>query len=117
MVAEGTGDELKASVGTSSLQLRLVDPRDLDDLRVAIERVLGVTPIVSAEHGRVTAPMHDADRVTDLLITLRAGGIHLAELSVQKPTLDEVFLALTGHGAVSEDADEAGEPVLEGATA
>ncbi|WP_298129601.1 ATP-binding cassette domain-containing protein [Micropruina sp.] len=117
VVAEGTGDELKASVGTSSLQLRLVDPRDLDDLRVAIERVLGVTPIVSAEHGRVTAPMHDADRVTDLLITLRAGGIHLAELSVQKPTLDEVFLALTGHGAVSEDADEAGEPVLEGATA
>ena len=41
VVAEGTADELKASVGESSLQLRLADPADLDDARVAVEQVLG----------------------------------------------------------------------------
>ncbi|SIO23334.1 ATP-binding cassette domain-containing protein [Agromyces cerinus] len=106
VVAEGTGDELKASVGESRLELRLVNENDRDDARVAIERVLGVAPTLSPEAGRITAPMHDPDLVADLLITLRDEGIHLAEMSVQKPTLDEVFLTLTGHG-VEEDTTEA----------
>ncbi len=53
--------------------------------------------------------MHDADRVTALLVTLREAGIRLAELSVSKPTLDEAFLALTGHG-VEPDATDDGHP-------
>jgi ABC-2 type transport system ATP-binding protein len=117
VVAEGTGDELKASVGTSSLQLRLQDARDLDDVRVAIERVLRVTPVVSPEAGRITAPMDDPDVVTELLLTLRDEGIHLAELSVQKPTLDEVFLTLTGHGVEDEASDAEATTELEGSRA
>jgi ABC-2 type transport system ATP-binding protein len=117
VVAEGTGDELKASVGASSLHLRPLDPRDLDDVRVAIERVLRVTPTVSPEAGRITAPMDDPDVVTELLVTLRDEGIHLAELSVQKPTLDEVFLTLTGHGVEDETSDADSEAQLEGSRA
>ncbi|MDQ1129595.1 ATP-binding cassette domain-containing protein [Microbacterium sp. SORGH_AS_0888] len=110
VVAEGTSDELKASVGTSSLQLRLADPGDNDDALRAIERVLGVHGTLSPEASRITAPMADADRVADLLILFREEGIHLAEMSVQKPTLDEVFLTITGHGAdqtsrTDQDAD------------
>jgi ABC-2 type transport system ATP-binding protein len=104
VVAEGTGDELKASVGESSLQLRLVDDRDLGDAQAAVERVLDVRATASPEQGRLTAPMQDADRVAELLVVLREAGIHLAELSVQKPTLDEVFLTLTGHGVEPDDA-------------
>jgi ABC-2 type transport system ATP-binding protein len=107
VVAEGTADELKASVGESSLQLRLTDPADLEDARRAIGAVLGVEAIVSPEGSRLTAPMRDADAVTDLFVTFREAGIHLSEMSVQKPTLDEVFLTLTGHGA---DDQTAGEP-------
>jgi len=103
VVAEGTADELKASVGTSSLQLRLENTDDTDDALRAIQAVLGAQGTVSPEAARITAPMADADRVTDLLITLREAGIHLTEMSVQKPTLDEVFLTITGHGV--EDAD------------
>jgi ABC-2 type transport system ATP-binding protein len=44
----------------------------------------------------VTAPMADPDSVTDLLVALRKANIHLATVSVQEPTLDEVFIALTG---------------------
>ena len=40
--------------------------------------------------------MADPEKVTDLLVALRAAGIRLAEMSVQEPTLDEVFMALTG---------------------
>ncbi|QIK61922.1 ATP-binding cassette domain-containing protein [Leucobacter viscericola] len=108
VVAEGTPDSLKASVGTSSLQLRISDPADTTSTLNAIEQVLGVRGTVSPEAARITAPMSDPDRVTDLLITLRSAGIQLTEMSVQKPTLDEVFLALTGHDA--GENDEASEP-------
>jgi ABC-2 type transport system ATP-binding protein len=98
VVAEGTADELKASVGESSLQLRLADAADAQDARRAIQDVLGVEAALSPEAGRITAPMTNPDKVTDLLITFREAGIRLTEMSVQKPTLDEVFLTLTGHG-------------------
>ena len=113
VVAEGTADELKASVGESSLQLRLADRADMEDARRAITSVLGVESVVSPEGTRVTAPMRNPDTVAELLVTFREAGIHLTELSVQKPTLDEVFLTLTGHGVddekpgADEDAAEA----------
>jgi len=103
VVAEGTVDELKASVGTSSLQLSVQNLQDIEVARQIVERVLQIQSNVSYEVGKITAPMANADLVTDLLIALREAGIHLAEMSVQKPTLDEVFLTITGHGA-KEDA-------------
>ncbi|MGA0566725.1 ATP-binding cassette domain-containing protein [Rathayibacter sp. KR2-224] len=113
VVAEGTADELKASVGTASLQLRIEDPADTDDTLRAIEQVLGVPGSLTPEAARITAPMADPDRVTDLLVMLREAGIHLTEMSVQKPSLDEVFLTITGHDAadqnVSAPEDGAGE--------
>ncbi|MDR6868662.1 ABC-2 type transport system ATP-binding protein [Microbacterium resistens] len=107
VVAEGTADELKASVGTSSLHLRLEHAVDNEDALRVIEQVLGVPGTLSPEASRITAPMADADRLADLLITLREAGIHLAEMSVQKPTLDEVFLTITGSPATGGSADEA----------
>ena len=81
------------NVSVAHLQRRLrIGYQRAIDLRAALEGD-------AVEYRAGTDSWHirpDADRVTDLLITLRAGGIHLAELSVQKPTLDEVFLALTG---------------------
>lgn len=115
VVAEGTVDELKASVGTSSLHLSIQNPRDIQDARQTIEQVLKVQTSISSEVGKITAPMADADRVTDLLIALRQKGIQLDELSVQKPTLDEVFLTITGQGIkkvdtnVSDESDKVGE--------
>ncbi|WP_270405732.1 ATP-binding cassette domain-containing protein [Paenibacillus timonensis] len=105
VIAEGTVDELKASVGASSLQLRLNNPMDLAETRRIVEQVLKVPSSVSAEAGKITAPMAEADKVTDLLIALRESGVALLELSVQKPTLDEVFLTLTGHGVEGDTAD------------
>lgn len=103
VVAEGTVDELKSSVGSSSLHLKVVQPQQLLKAQQIVEQVLQVRSNLSAEAAKIIAPMGNVDRVTDLLIALREASIPLLEMSVQKPTLDEVFLTLTGHG-VKEDA-------------
>lgn len=107
VVAEGTSDELKASIGTASLQLRIADGLRLDAARTIVRQTLGVDAVVSPEGSRLTAPMAEPDRVTDLLVSFRDAGISLAEMSVQKPTLDEVFLTITGTptAAAADDAD------------
>ncbi|MCE3201690.1 ATP-binding cassette domain-containing protein [Paenibacillus sonchi] len=109
VVAEGTVDELKSSVGTSSLQLRVQNLRDIGIARQTVERMLRVQTSISAEAAKITAPLGNVDRVADLLIALREAGISLAELSVQKPTLDEVFLSITGHGVEEKSAPASAE--------
>lgn len=99
VVAEGTVNDLKTSIGTSSLHLTIKDPTNLSEARTIIEKVLNGPTTMASESETISAPMTDADRVTDLLIALRQASIHLNELSVQKPTLDEVFLTITGHEA------------------
>ncbi|MFI2102684.1 ATP-binding cassette domain-containing protein [Isoptericola sp. NPDC019693] len=111
VVAEGTGDELKASVGSQSLQLTLVRPEDTPAAVAAVRDVLGVAATPSPEAGRLTVPVADPARVTDLLVRLRGSGVDLDALSMDKPSLDEVFLTLTGHGAT--ESDDAGAPELE----
>ncbi|MDF2990715.1 MAG: ABC-type multidrug transport system, ATPase component, partial [Microbacterium sp.] len=103
VVAEGTALELKASVGQASLVLRLQPGSDLDVARATVGRVLDATAIVSPEAARLTVPMSDPDQVTDLLVAFRDAGLHLSEFSVQQPTLDEVFLTLTGSGVPADD--------------
>jgi ABC-2 type transport system ATP-binding protein len=96
-VAEGTSDELKAQVGSSTLQLTLADAADLPEAAAAVRRVLGDDPVLTPEHGRVNVALDAADRAADVLIALRTAGLPIAAVSVQKPSLDEVFLTLTGH--------------------
>lgn len=102
VVAEGTVDELKVSIGTSSLQLHVQDTKDIEVTCRIVDNVLRTNSIVLPDSGRISAPMAEVDRVTDLLIALREAGVKLVGMSVQKPTLDEVFLALTGHGVTDE---------------
>lgn len=97
VVAEGTVDELKQSVGTSSLHLSIQNSAHVHHARQLVEKVLQAQSAVSAEGGKITAPLADTNKVTDLFIALREGGIQLAEVSVQKPTLDEVFLTITSN--------------------
>ncbi|GIG25637.1 ATP-binding cassette domain-containing protein [Cellulomonas denverensis] len=102
VVAEGTGAELKSSVGTARLHLGLADDADLAEASRLAEAVLGVAPVLSPD-GRLTAPVPAADSAGEVLVALRAAGIHLSDVAVQQPTLDEVFLTLTGRPASADD--------------
>jgi ABC-2 type transport system ATP-binding protein len=95
VIAEGTGAELKASIGTATLQLVLATKQDTDKAIQVTEKVLGVK-VNHPSEGCIAAPMANPDLVTDLLVALRSSNIHLSQVSVQEPTLDEVFLTLTG---------------------
>jgi ABC-2 type transport system ATP-binding protein len=104
-VAEGTSDELKSSVGASTLQLQLAPGSDQAIAADVVRRVLGADPVLTPESGRMNVPLDVADRAADVLIGLRDVGVEIASVSVAKPTLDEVFLAITGHdtGQVEEE--------------
>jgi len=94
VVAEGTPNELKRSIGAATLQLQISNATHLAEARSVIEKILGVKTQIP-EPKLITAPMKDPDTVTDLLVALKRAGIKLDEVSVQKPSLDEVFFALT----------------------
>ncbi len=95
VVAEGTPNELKAEIGIATLHLRLAAWKDNEEAMRVIEDVLQVKASTT-DPAVITAPMADPEKVTDLLVALRGAGIRLAEISVQEPTLDEVFMVLTG---------------------
>ena len=108
-VAQGTPDELKTSVGASTLQLTLAPDSDAALAAQVVRRELGEEPVRTPESVRLNMPLPDADRAADVLIALRQAGVAIDAVSVAKPTLDEVFLALTGHptdDATGPSADE-----------
>ncbi|ADB49554.1 daunorubicin resistance protein DrrA family ABC transporter ATP-binding protein [Conexibacter woesei] len=115
-VAEGTPDELKTSVGESTLQLELAGDADQALATYVVRRVLGEEPVLTPESGRMNVALDVADRAADVLIGLRTAGVGITSVSVAKPTLDEVFLALTGHDT-GQDHDEPSttddEPAME----
>ena len=105
-VAEGTADELKSSVGRSTLQLQLVDPADLPTAVALAEQLLGEEPTLTPEARRMTVALQRTDQSVDLLVALRDRGVAIESVTVQKPSLDEVFLALTGHDTGVDAADQ-----------
>jgi ABC-2 type transport system ATP-binding protein len=106
-VAEGTPEELKASVGNSTLQLRLAPGTDQEAARQVVRRVAGAEPVLTPESGRMNVPLDTADRAADVLIGFRQAGVSVSSVSVAQPTLDEVFFAITGHDAGPRDATAA----------
>jgi ABC-2 type transport system ATP-binding protein len=104
VVAEGTSDDLKALVGSSALQLTLADSTTADEASSLVSRITGTAPTLSPESRRINAPLTDTKLVTDVLVALREHGIEITEMQLQKPSLDEVFLTITGHPA--EQAEE-----------
>jgi len=111
VIAEGSPGQLKASVGSGALRVRLLDP----DQRPEAERVLAReldSVHLEAEPAALSAPVADADRAAEALATLSRSGIGIADFSLGQPSLDEVFLALTGRPAEA-DPDENGAAMPE----
>jgi len=106
-VAEGTPNELKTSVGNSTLQVRLADRTQITRAAEIVTRVLGETPTLTPEAGGLSIALPDANKAADVLIGLREAALDITTATVQQPTLDEVFLALTGHYTENEKEDVA----------
>ncbi|MDR3316376.1 MAG: ATP-binding cassette domain-containing protein [Coriobacteriales bacterium] len=104
VVADGTPDELKASVGSASVQLSLEAASDFAAAAQILERVLAVQ-VMTVDASTLRASTPGTHKVIDALLALGEAGIPIAEINVQKPTLDEVFFALTGKAPEGERAE------------
>lgn len=99
VIAEGTSDKLKASVGHGALQLRLVDPAQRDDAAQLLARVFDTEARREADPAAlsVQVPGEETDsRIGRALTELADSGIALSEFALARPSLDDAFLALTG---------------------
>jgi ABC-2 type transport system ATP-binding protein len=106
VIAEGTPSELKASVGSGALHVRLRDPEDRPDAERVLSRALGVPVHLESDPAALSARVSDPERVAHALAELSRSGFSLTDFALGQPSLDEVFLALTGHPAENEDATE-----------
>ncbi|MBP2436042.1 ATP-binding cassette domain-containing protein [Microbacterium amylolyticum] len=102
VVAEGTSNELKASVGSGSLVVRVVHAVERQRAKEILDRVLGTEMREEADPFALTTTVDGSAAATEALAALQREGIDLAQLSLGQPTLDEVFLSITGHPAEEE---------------
>jgi ABC-2 type transport system ATP-binding protein len=105
VIAEGTSRELKASVGSTALHLRLVHVGHRAEAQRLITRVLGDGVMPGAEPLEVAVRLQKAEQAAAVLSALAERGIEVAQLTVGNPSLDEVFLALTGRATETTETE------------
>ncbi len=113
VIAEGTPGQLKASVGSGALHVRLLDPDQRPDAERILARALGAEVHLEPDPAALSAPCGDADQAAEAVGELSRSGIGVANFSLGQPTLDEVFLALTGHPAEQDGAADGATAIEE----
>jgi ABC-2 type transport system ATP-binding protein len=109
VIAEGTARQLKERVGGAAIAVVAADRADLPAIGDVVALITGAEPVVDAAAARVTAPVADGVGVlAGVAAGLRDRALDVADLGVHRPSLDDVFLALTGQSAGAGD-DDGGE--------
>ncbi len=107
VIAEGTSDQLKAQVGGERIEVVVHDPAHAAATIEALGRVqAGGQPVVDLQGRRVRYPVVGGARLlVEVVRELDAAGVTIDDIALRRPTLDDVFLTLTGHSA-EEGADD-----------
>jgi ABC-2 type transport system ATP-binding protein len=119
VIAEGTPGQLKASVGRGALRVRLLHPEQRAEAELLLSRALESQVHAEPDPAALSASIADPGRASEALGELSRADIALADFSLGQPSLDEVFLALTGHPAAltghpaADDAARAAAPSRE----
>jgi ABC-2 type transport system ATP-binding protein len=110
VIAEGTSDELKAQIGGERLEVRLEDTDDAERAIAALAELCVGQPTYA--DGSVTAPVRrHTGMIADAVRRLDAADVGIDDISLHRPTLDDVFISLTGHAAAVEPSNEL--PIVE----
>jgi len=108
MIAEGTADELKSRVGGRVLAIRVANRDQVEPARIILDEY-GATPHVDVAALEVSVAVGtESGVVAEIIRALDAGNITVADLAFRQPSLDDVFLALTGRTAEEVDAEMEG---------
>jgi daunorubicin resistance ABC transporter ATP-binding subunit len=107
IAAQGTPAQLKATIGGNVLSVRVADPADAPGA-AAVLADMGTDdePRVDAADGEIRVAVADPAASAEAVRRLDARGLPIAAVELQRPSLDDVFLALTGRPAGDEPADE-----------
>ncbi|GAB2957847.1 ATP-binding cassette domain-containing protein [Amycolatopsis acidiphila] len=96
VVADGRADELKRRVGGQTMLVRPTSLADMDVVARILGELTGVVPLRDDDTGLLSAPVSDPVLLSTMVRKLDEAGITADELALRLPSLDEVFLALTG---------------------
>ena len=108
VIAKGTSDQLKAQVGGERIQFRVAEQAMIPKASSAVLDVTGNTPEIDSETHTISAPVSGGTRsLVSIVNALDRVGIEAQDIGLRRPTLDEVFLALTGRKA--EESEEDGQ--------
>jgi len=117
VIATGTPDELKSKVGGQVLEVSPASQNRLDLVTAVLAGRTGTAPAADADAGLVRVPVADAAVLPVIIRDLDEAGVELAEFTLRKASLDEVFLALTGDRGPASAAHPAGPAGLAGRAA
>jgi ABC-2 type transport system ATP-binding protein len=107
VIADGTPDQLKSRIGGDQLDVVLHHAGELPAAAAVIGRVTGAAPEADPDSRRVSAPVRDrVAALTEAVRGLDDAGIAVEDIALRRPTLDEVFLHLTGRHPAASDAPE-----------
>jgi ABC-2 type transport system ATP-binding protein len=110
VIAEGTSDELKDRVGGERLEVLLEDPSDAEVAIAALAEIADERPWL--EDGTIRAPVRQRSGViAHAVLRLTDADVAIEDITLRRPTLDDVFIALTGHAAEEAPAEETAEEV------
>jgi ABC-2 type transport system ATP-binding protein len=105
VIAEGTSDQLKTRVGGERLEVTLADEDQAPSAIEALAPIASGDP-PSCKKDLLSLPMlHDSGGIAEAVRRLDGAGVGIADIAVHRPTLDDVFIALTGHAAEHQNGD------------
>ncbi len=107
VIAKGTADSLKSDVGGERIEVVVQTSADVDTAVRVLAGIATGEVLVDEHTRRLTAPVSGGGKVlVEALSLLDAEGVEVLDVGLRRPTLDDVFLTLTGHGAdLTEGAD------------
>jgi ABC-2 type transport system ATP-binding protein len=108
IIARGTSDQLKSRVGGERIEVVVHDRSQLAAARDLLARDAGGDTTLDEHTRRLTVPAHGgAQTLVQVVRDFDEASIHIDDIALRRPTLDDVFLSLTGHATADEPAVEA----------
>jgi oleandomycin transport system ATP-binding protein len=112
VIAAGTSDELKGKVGGQVIEIWPEDPSDADTVARVVSEIAGADASVDRDAQLITAPIGDTALVATVVRRVDEARVGIEHLALRRPSLDEVFLALTGRPAEQEERPEEQEVTI-----
>lgn len=98
VIAQGTSDELKTSVGGDRIELVIHDNADLSNATTALSSVASGAPVIDEVAKRILVPVSGGSKaIIEAVRRLDEAKVEIEDIALRRPTLDDVFLSLTGH--------------------